>query len=80
MRGTVAAQQRGVQRVVATDQDPRALACARENLQRLGLQDRVELVAADLVAYRAPLAQVLSLPAATIQRTASPSCAHSIGM
>ena len=34
---------RGVQRVVATDQDPRALACARENLQRLRLLDRVEL-------------------------------------
>lgn len=29
---------------------------------------RDELVAADLVAYRAPLTQVLSLPAATIQR------------
>jgi len=29
---------------------------------------RDDLVAADLVAYRAPLAQVLSLPAATIQR------------
>ena len=29
---------------------------------------RDELVAADLVAYRAPLAQVLSLPAATVQR------------
>ena len=29
---------------------------------------RDELVAADLVAYRAPLAQVLALPAATIQR------------
>jgi hypothetical protein len=29
---------------------------------------RDELVAADLVAYRAPLAQVLSLPAATLQR------------
>ena len=26
----------GVQRVVATDQDPRALACARDNLKRLG--------------------------------------------
>ena len=39
---------RGVQRVVATDQDPRALACARDNLQRLGLQERVEVVQADL--------------------------------
>ena len=29
---------------------------------------REELVAADLLAYRAPLAQVLSLPAATVQR------------
>ena len=29
---------------------------------------RDELVAADLVAYRAPWAQVLSLPAATVQR------------
>ena len=39
---------RGVQRVVATDQDPRALACAKENLQRLGLDDRVELQHTDL--------------------------------
>jgi SAM-dependent methyltransferase len=31
---------RGVLRVVATDQDSRALACARDNLQRLGLKDR----------------------------------------
>ena len=47
---------RGVQRVVATDQDPRALACARENLQRLQLLDRVELVQADLFPPgRAPL-------------------------
>lgn len=39
---------RGVQRVVATDQDPRALACARENLQRLGVLPKVELLQADL--------------------------------
>ena len=39
---------RGVQRVVATDQDPRALACARENLQRLGLTSRVEVQQQDL--------------------------------
>lgn len=39
---------RGVQRVVATDQDPRALACARENVARLGLAQRVEVVQADL--------------------------------
>jgi methylase of polypeptide subunit release factors len=47
---------RGVAQVVATDQDPRALACARENLERLGLLGRVELTEADLFpAGRAPL-------------------------
>lgn len=39
---------RGVQRIVATDRDPRALACARENIARLGLAARVEVVEADL--------------------------------
>lgn len=39
---------RGIRRVVATDLDPRALACARENVQRLGLSTRVEIVQADL--------------------------------
>ncbi|MFC5184863.1 methyltransferase [Actinomadura harenae] len=37
---------RGVGRVVATDADPRALACAQENVERLGLD--VEIVRADL--------------------------------
>ena len=39
---------RGVPRVVATDLSPCALACAQDNLQRLGLQDRVELLQTDL--------------------------------
>jgi SAM-dependent methyltransferase len=39
---------RGLRRVVATDRDPRALACARENLERLGLAAQVEVVQADL--------------------------------
>jgi len=39
---------RGIMRVVATDRDPRALTCARENLERLGLAARVEVVQADL--------------------------------
>lgn len=47
---------RGVRRVVATELAPRALACAQDNLRRLGLQDRVELLAADLFPPgRAPL-------------------------
>jgi methylase of polypeptide subunit release factors len=40
--------QRGIERVVATDMDRRALACARDNLQRLGLGQRVELLETDL--------------------------------
>ncbi|MDN4058299.1 class I SAM-dependent methyltransferase [Massilia sp. YIM B02769] len=39
---------RGVQRVVATDMDERALGCARENVERLGLSKQVEIVKADL--------------------------------
>lgn len=39
---------RGIQHIVATDQDSRALECARENLTRLGLMHRVELVHANL--------------------------------
>jgi SAM-dependent methyltransferase len=39
---------RGVARVVATEEDPRALACARENITRLGLAVQVDVVAADL--------------------------------
>ena len=39
---------RGIARIVATDTEPRALACAADNLARLGLGDRVELKHADL--------------------------------
>lgn len=39
---------RGVQRIVATENAPRALACAKDNLQRLGLTKQVELLEADL--------------------------------
>ena len=47
---------RGVERVVATDMDPRALRCARENLVRLELDGQVTLLQADLFPEgRAPL-------------------------
>lgn len=39
---------RSVKRIIATDQDQRALACARENIARLGLDTQVEVVEADL--------------------------------
>jgi methylase of polypeptide subunit release factors len=48
--GVIAAllARRGVDRVVATDTNERALACARDNLARLGVQERVQLQAVDL--------------------------------
>ncbi|QMV72784.1 class I SAM-dependent methyltransferase [Comamonas piscis] len=48
--GVIAAvlARRGIQKIVATDTDPRALACARENLERLGVDQKVELAQTDL--------------------------------
>jgi methylase of polypeptide subunit release factors len=47
---------RGVARVLATDQDARALACACENIARLGYAGQVEVIEADLFpSGRAPL-------------------------
>jgi methylase of polypeptide subunit release factors len=47
---------RGIKRVVATDMDERALGCARENIDRLGVGKQVEIVKADLFPEgRAPL-------------------------
>lgn len=47
---------RGIARIVATDQDPRALACAAENVARLGLAAWVEVMPADMFPPgRAPL-------------------------
>ena len=39
---------RGVPRIVATDQDTRALDCATENIEQLGLAGQVEIIRADL--------------------------------
>lgn len=47
---------RGIARVVGTDQDARALACARDNIEQLGLARQVEIMQADLFPPgRAPL-------------------------
>ena len=47
---------RGIKRIVATDQDPRALSCARENMIKLELDSRVKVVEANLFPEgRAPL-------------------------
>ncbi|PXW88872.1 methylase of polypeptide subunit release factors [Nitrosomonas sp. Nm84] len=39
---------RGIQHIIATDQDGRALNCARDNLTRLGLINQVDVIQADL--------------------------------
>lgn len=48
--GVIAAllAKRGVRQVIATDNQPRALACAQENLDQLGLHGKVTLIEADL--------------------------------
>ncbi|MDB5750643.1 MAG: methyltransferase-like protein [Ramlibacter sp.] len=56
--GVIAAvlARRRIARIVATDLNPRALACARDNIRRLRLQGQIELVEADLFpAGTAPL-------------------------
>lgn len=66
---------RGVKHIIATDNDPRALACATDNVERLGLRDKVELVQTDLFPDgRAPLIVcnppwVPARPGCTIERT-----------
>ncbi|AEC19083.1 hypothetical protein PT7_0543 [Pusillimonas sp. T7-7] len=40
--------QRGLRKIIATDQDTRALDCARENINRLGLAKTIELQQTDL--------------------------------
>lgn len=39
---------RGVKKIIATDQDERAIACAKENIERLGLTACIEIVKANL--------------------------------
>ena len=47
---------RGIKRVLATDQDGRALQCASENVQKLGLTATIEIIETDLFPEgRAPL-------------------------
>ncbi|QGZ62470.1 methyltransferase [Paraburkholderia acidisoli] len=62
---------RGVKRVIGTDQDARALACAKENVARLGYASQVEVQEADLFPPgRAPL--VVCNPPWVPARPASP--------
>lgn len=62
---------RGIARVIATDQDPRALACAADNLQRLGLACSVALQRADL--FPSGASAVNATPADATPADASPA-------
>lgn len=62
---------RGVKKVIATDQDSRALACARDNIQRLGIGKQVKVIEADMFPEgKAPL--VLCNPPWIPARPATP--------
>ncbi len=63
---------RGARSVVATDLEPRAVACARENAQRLGLADRVTVVEADLFPPGAMADLILFNPPWIPERPRSP--------
>ena len=39
---------RGVQKIISTDLDERAIACAQDNIGRLGLQSQIDILRADL--------------------------------
>lgn len=62
---------RGVARIVATEQDTRALVCARENIARLGLAGQVEVVQADLFP-EGPAALIVCNPPWIPARPSSP--------
>lgn len=53
---------RGAARAVATDLLPAAAGCARENAERLGVGDRVEVILADVFPDGAPFDLVVSNP------------------
>ncbi|MBC3809604.1 class I SAM-dependent methyltransferase [Undibacterium seohonense] len=56
--GVIAAilARRGIKKIIATDLDPRALTCAADNLQKLGVSEQIDLVKTDLFPEgRAPL-------------------------
>ena len=56
--GVIAAilAKRGMKKIIATDQDPRALACAKENISHLGLERQITLEQTDMFpSGKAPL-------------------------
>lgn len=65
---------RGVAKIVATENDERALACARDNVERLGLTAQIEVIQADMFPEgRAPLIVcnppwIPSQPSAPVER------------
>ncbi len=63
---------KGASRVRATDVDPRAVACARENVERLGLFAKVEVQQADLFPEGPPVDLLLFNPPWIPERPRAP--------
>ena len=63
---------RGIKQIIATDQDLRALNCARENLTRLGLAKQVDVVQADLFPEEGQASLIVCNPPWIPARPSSP--------
>ena len=53
---------RGIKKIIATDSDPRALRCANENINRLGLADQVTITSGNLFPDRSAALIVCNPP------------------
>ncbi len=64
--------QRGIQHVIGTDQDLRAVECARDNIARLGLQHQVQILQCDLFPPVDPVDLIVCNPPWIPARPSSP--------
>lgn len=64
--------QRGIQHVIGTDQDLRAVDCARDNIARLGLQHQVQILQYDLFPPVDPVDLIVCNPPWIPARPSSP--------
>ena len=63
---------RGIQHVIGTDQDLRAVECARDNIARLGLQHQVQILQCDLFPPLDPADLIVCNPPWIPARPSSP--------
>jgi tRNA1(Val) A37 N6-methylase TrmN6 len=67
---------RGIRHVIGTDQEPRALGCARDNIARLGLSETVDIIETDL--FPAGRADVIVCNPPWIPAAATTSTDHAV--